>query len=108
MAGNNGNINIQPAELRGLADNIVRQRDELSRQFEEMDAKMSNLEKDGWDSNSGRELRRKFASLHSDYKSKYPPAMDSYITFLRNTADEYERTESDRSADINQLKDKID
>jgi len=107
MAGTHGNIDIQPAELRGLAKNIGDQRDALNRQFEEMDAKMGNLEKDGWDSNTGRELRRKFGSLYRDYLNKYPPAMDSYMNFLNQTADDYERTERDRSADIDKLKDKI-
>lgn len=98
-----GNITIQPGELRGIAQSIRTQKNNLETQFNNVKTQMRSLESDGWDSESGRALRARFESLENYYRGKYPPAMDSYISFLNNTADDYERAESDRMRDVENL-----
>ena len=100
-----GNIDIKPAELRSLASNIGRQRDALTSQFEQMRARMTSLEREGWDSESGRELRQKFDRLFADYQRKYPPAMNNYMSFLNQTAENYESEERSRRSDVDTMRD---
>ena len=99
-----GSINIQPSELRNLAKNIAAQRDALNDQIKRMSQEMESLEKDGWNSDSGRKIRSKFAELRADYERKYPPAMEEYIRFLNKSADDYEAAESQRAAEIEKLR----
>ena len=98
-----GNISIQPAELRGLAQKIATQRANLDEYIDSIQQQMGSLENDGWCSESGRALRARFNSLRSFYNQKYPPAFDDYIKFLNMTADEYEAAEQRRMNEVNQL-----
>jgi WXG100 family type VII secretion target len=98
-----GNIQIQPAQLRGLADQIAMQRTNLDNYFQSIHQQMMSLENDGWKSASGSALRTRFNSLRNFYNQKYPPAMESYIQFLRNTADEYEQAENRRLQEVEGL-----
>jgi WXG100 family type VII secretion target len=101
--GSFGNINIQPAELRAIAQQIASQRSNLDGYFQSIQQQMMSLENEGWDSESGRALRGRFASLRSFYDQKYPPAMESYIQFLNNTADTYEQAERNRMQEVEAL-----
>ena len=98
-----GNIDIQPAALRGLADQIASQRQNLDARLQDVANQMQALKRDGWQSESGDRLQARFNNLRSYYNSKYPPAMQSYIEFLRATADEYEQNEARRKAAVENL-----
>ena len=104
MSGQLGNIDIQPAELRNLATQIEQQRNDLTARFDDIQKQMTNLQNDGWKSQSGEDLRNKFGTLRKFYDSKYPPAMNSYMTFLNKTADDYEAAETKRKQDVEKLK----
>jgi uncharacterized protein YukE len=98
-----GNIDIQPGELRGLAQSIEQQRNNLNTQFNSIAARMNSLEQEGWRSESGRALRERFSKLRGFYENKYPPAMNSYVQFLNQTAADYEQTEAQRLQDVANL-----
>ena len=98
-----GNIDIQPAELRGLAKQIENQRTNLNNYFESINRQMMSLENEGWKSEAGRALRERFTTLRNFYNQKYPPAMESYIQFLNNTATEYEQEEHRRLQEVGSL-----
>ena len=98
-----GNISITPAELKTMAERIVNQRNAMEDYFRQIGSQMTSLESNGWDSKSGKELRDKFERLQSYYNNKYPPAMQSYIDFLRKTAEDYEKEEADRSREVAEL-----
>jgi len=98
-----GNIDIQPEALRGLAQQIATQRTNLDNYFNSINQQMMSLENDGWSSESGRALRSRFTNLRNFYNQKYPPAMEQYIDFLIQTANDYEAAERRRIQEVNQL-----
>lgn len=98
-----GNINIQPAELRGMAQQIATQRSNLTNYVNSVASQMQSLENEGWSSESGRALRESFQRDQRFYEQKYPPAMENYIRFLNNTANEYEEAERRRMQDVESL-----
>jgi len=102
-----GNIRVNPAELRTLAAQIGEQKTALQTQFSDINREMLSLENDGWDSESGRELRRRFTSLRNFFDQNYPPAMQEYIDFLNRTADNYEEEERARKRDIQGLREYV-
>ena len=108
MSGQLGNIDIQPAGLRDLANQIGQQRDNLTARFDDIQKQMNNLQNDGWKSQSGEQLKTKFGTLRKYYDDRYPPAMNSYIAFLNKTADDYEMTEEKRKQDVEKLKTSAD
>ena len=99
-----GHIVIQAGKLRDLAEKINNERIKLDTQFQEMNTKMASLEQKGWNSESGRDLRKKFSKLYADYQKKYPPAMNSYVNFLNQTAKDYEDDEKKRKSDVETMK----
>jgi len=102
-----GIVDIQPPELRAMADQIGLQRNALNDRFSDIKKQIDNLRNDGWRDANGEELRDKFNRLHVDYLNKYPPAMQNYINFLNKTADDYERDAGTSRNEINSLADKI-
>jgi len=102
-----GNIRINPAELRTLADEIRQQKMDLQTQFSQINSEMISLENEGWDSESGRELRSRFTNLRNFFDQNYPPAMQEYIDFLLRTADNYEEEERSRKRDIENLREYV-
>jgi len=102
-----GNIRINPAELRTLAGDIQQAKGDLQNQFSNINSEMLSLENEGWDSDSGRELRRRFTNLRNFFDQNYPPAMQQYIDFLNRTADNYEAEEAARKRDIENLREYV-
>ena len=107
MSGSAGNIKIEPAELRTLATNIGTQKKNLNDRVEDIQKQMNDLNTDGWVSQAGEDLRKKFNNLRQFYSGKYPPAMDAYIKFLNETATQYEEAEEQLKRDVGNLKEKV-
>jgi len=98
-----GNIEVQPAELRTLANEINQQQQALEQRMNEVTQQMNALEGNGFESDSGRALRARWNAERQKYNAKYPPAFQSYMTFLRDTADRLEADESARRQKVDNL-----
>jgi len=100
-----GNIDLEAAPLREMAVDIDRQESLLTGYFVRLEERMTQLERDGMNSEAGRELKSKFANLKMDYERKYPPAFKEYRTFLDEAANHYEdkeRARKDKVASLEQ------
>ena len=99
----NAQIEVQPAHLREMASQIRTCRNDMESCLQEAASEMQNLSANGWRSPAGEEIRSRFDRLRNKYFANYPAAMDTYETFLRNTADEYEAADDRRKAEINAM-----
>jgi len=88
-----GQVSINPAELRGLADQIRAEQNKLEAEVQKVCAEMRSLENDGIESPAGREIRSRFDKWRADYENKYPPAFRDYIQYCLTQADNYEQTD---------------
>jgi len=98
-----GNIRVTPEQLRDVATQIGAIRLDLDDRFTAIYNQMMALEDDGWCTESGTELRTRFANLRQCYFETYPPAMESYMQFLRDTADRYDNEEAARMSAVQEM-----
>jgi len=102
-----GEIRIDPNKLDALAGNIRAAKEDLQNQFSSINADMTSLQNEGWNSRSGEEIRRRFDRLRAFFDTNYPPAMQEYIDFLTRTANNYREAEAARKRDIEGLREYV-
>ena len=95
-----GNIEVNPAELRAMADQIDKCRNDMEECLAEINDVMETNVREGWRDRAGARLMDRFQSLRSRYFSNYPQSMQDYSAYLRKTADDYEETERRRKQDV--------
>lgn len=91
MAGN-FKIDIDTDTLVTTAERVHDINEELDSKLAEINKKMNNLEND-WLSDAATDIRAAMNALDHRF-NVYRNVVESYVSFLRNTAQAYESTES--------------
>ena len=99
----NGQIHIDPMQLRDLAGRIRTCRTDTENCLNEATTEMNNLAENGWKSSAGSAIKERYDRLRNRYFANYPAAMEQYEQFLLNTASEYEQADERRKAEIDAM-----
>ncbi|WP_027088426.1 pore-forming ESAT-6 family protein [Cohnella panacarvi] len=85
-------INISLGKLTSTAEQITTLNKNLTDQLEEIRKEVKNLS-NSWQSDAATELSRDFESYAPKFE-EYREVVKSYATFLMNTAEAYDKTET--------------
>jgi len=98
-----GNIHITTNDLRDAAQTMQATRTQMEGILNRTSKIMEGVAQDGWQDQSGAMLLARFRQLQARYFHKYPEAIEAFAVFLNNTADNYEKEDAARKADIRSL-----
>jgi len=84
-------IKITTQELKNTASEVRSINTDLQTQLEDINQKMNNLEST-WESDGARDIRAAMNALNPRFE-QYWSVVNSYATFLDNTATQYETAE---------------
>lgn len=85
-------INISLDQVRSTASSISSINTDLYNKLQDVKKQMDNLAQT-WQSDGSNTIRERFNALQPKFE-QYKSVVDSYVTFLNQTSDSYDQTES--------------
>lgn len=96
------NTDVKYGSLASWADQLDSLNKEMRQKLEDIQKKINNLNGEAYESNSAVSIRGKITDMKPRF-DQYKDVCDSYITFIKRAAEEWEATEVGRTQNADQF-----